>query len=121
MLPSFSNENPFYSTTDVNPITTHQAFGVDPNVILNYGSQLGPYGISVYTVLCSLAKESGLCSPSVHQIATLIGASNSTVARILPTLQSYGLVEVMNRYNKDGGQQTNQYRLLPFNINPNQP
>ena len=120
MLPSFSNENPFYSTTDVNPTTTHQTFGVDPNVILTYGSQLGPYGISVYTALCSLADESGFCSPSVHQIATTIGASESTVARIVPILRSHGLVEVKSRYNKDGGQQTNQYRLLRFKTDPNQ-
>ena len=121
MLPSFSNENPFYSTTDVNPVTTHQAFGVDPNIILNYGSQLGPYGISVYTVLCSLAKESGLCSPSINQIATIIGVSETTVRKMVSLLQSHSLVEVTAMYNQDGGQQTNQYRLLPFNINPNQP
>ena len=119
MLPSFSLENTHFNTT-VNPFTTHQSFGIDPNVILTYGSQLGPYGISVYTALCSLANESGLYSPSVHQIATIIGASDSTVARMLPILRSHGLIEVMNRYNTDGGQQTNQYRLLPLDINPNQ-
>ena len=121
MLPSFTSENSSYRTTNVNPFTAHQGFGIDPNVILTYGSQLGPYGISVYTALCSLANESGLCSPSVHQIATIIGASDSTVARMLPILRSHGLIEVMNRYNTDGGQQTNQYRLLPLDINPNQP
>ena len=119
MLPSFSLENT-HSNTNVNPNTTHQSFGIDPNVILTYGLQPGPYGISVYTALCSLANESGLCSPSVHQIATIIGASDSTVTRALPALQSHGLVEVMNRYTKDGGQQINQYRLLPLNTHSQQ-
>ena len=117
MLPSFSNENSLYSTTDVNPSTTNQSFFVDSNVILTYGPQIGPYGISVYTVLCSLADESGFCSPSINQIAMVTGVSETTVRKIVLLLQSHNLVEVTAMYNQDGGRQANQYHLLPFNIN----
>ncbi len=124
MLPSFSvensYENPFDSTTKVNSPATCSFFFVQKKVIEEYGAQIGPYGITVYTVLCYLTDPSGICSPSVGTIAKTARCSEATVRRVLNTLKSYDLLDVIASYNQDGGQRTSQYILRPLDIDPKQ-
>lgn len=124
MLPSFpienSDENPFDSTTKTNSPATLPYFFVQKKVIEEYGAQIGTYGISIYTVLCYLADQSGICSPSVGQLARIIHCSEATVRRALNMLKGYGLLDVVASYNQDGGQRTSQYILRPLDINPKQ-
>ena len=119
MLPSFSIENTFDSTTEINSPTTAHFFFVHKKIIEEYGALIGPYGISIYTVLCYLADQSGICSPSVGQIAKSVHCSEATVRNVLNTLKGYDLLDVVASYNQDGGQRTSQYILRPLDISPN--
>ena len=124
MLPSISAENsienPFDSTTDVNSPATHSSFLIDKRIIHLYGFKIGVYGISIYNVLCCFADPVGSCSPSVAQIAKTIGCSNTTVRRGLNQLKAYGLIDIISSYNRDGGQDTNQYRVRSLDNDPGQ-
>lgn len=116
MLYSFSKENINHFNTEANTKATQQSFSIDQRIITTYGSQIGPYGISVYNVLCCFANESEFCSLSVGQIAKTIGASNATVRKTFRVLQTHGLIDVVPNYNQDGGQRSNQYRMLSIDI-----
>ncbi len=122
MLPSLSVENsfenPFDSTTKVNSPATPHLFSVQKKMIEEYGEKIGSYGISIYTVLCYLADPSGVCSPSIGQIAKIAQCGETTARRVINLLKAHELLDVVTSYNRDGGQRPSRYILRPLDVNP---
>jgi len=78
-------------------------FMVDNQLLDEFGTLLGPYGLAVYMVLARYANnETQECWPSTRKIAELTGMSRTTVKKELRTLQRLGVVTVQSgrgRYN----------------------
>jgi hypothetical protein len=92
---------------------TAERFFVDNAIIDQYGKQLGPYGLAVYTALCRHADiDSQRCFPGHRLLADETGMSISSVKNAVSSLVALGLVSVKRRRRERGGQTSNLYTLL---------
>ena len=84
-----------------------------PNDLLKrYGSQLGAYGIAVYSVLAMHAHaKSQAAFPSVERVAELTGMSDRQAQKKLRQLQELGLIAIEPRRHNNG-RSSNLYTLL---------
>ncbi|NWJ46414.1 MAG: helix-turn-helix domain-containing protein [Chloroflexi bacterium] len=72
-------------------------FIVDNEVLDNYGSRIGAYGIAVYNALCRFANSDGECFPSYQAIMERTGMGRSSVINSLAKLEEVGLIEAQDR------------------------
>jgi DNA-binding Lrp family transcriptional regulator len=76
-------------------------------VARQYGRELGPIGIAVYTILSSHADNlTWECYPSYEKVADEIGASRRAVIDAMKRLERLGLVQVTRASNR-----ANRYRM----------
>lgn len=80
-----------------------------------YGSTLGPIGISIYNCLAEYANQEGFCFPAHKTIADKIGASISSVQRGIRHMIKLGIIRKARR------RYSNVYYLLKLDrsVRPN--
>ncbi|WP_420847209.1 helix-turn-helix domain-containing protein [Metapseudomonas resinovorans] len=66
----------------------------------------------ILMALADAADDSGDCWPKVKTIARKCGVSERTVQRVMKDLIADGLLELTPRFNHEGRQVSNNYRLL---------
>lgn len=68
-------------------------YWIHKEVILRFGSKLGPYGIAIYNILALFAHgRTQECYPSQQRIAAILGCSRRTVFSYLKKLEKLKLV-----------------------------
>ena len=69
--------------------------------VIQYAPKVGPMGITIYSLLASMADNEQKCFPSQKYVAEKLGCSRATVSRTLRRLESNGLVRIekRNRYH----------------------
>lgn len=86
---------------------------VDNEIIEDFGTRLGVYGIAVYNVLLKFSNANGENAfPSYQTIADLLGISRPKAIEGVKLLQECGLVEKTARKSSSGDPTTNVYTLL---------
>jgi hypothetical protein len=68
--------------------------------------------IMVLNALGLFGNKEGWSFPSTSTIADMIGAHRVSVSKALSSLAACGYVETRTRYRTDGGQTSNEYRIL---------
>lgn len=68
--------------------------------------------IMVLNALGMFGDKQGWSFPSTSKIAEMIGAHRVSVSKALSNLAACGYVETRTRYRNDGGQTSNEYRIL---------
>lgn len=97
----------------VRSIRTEHWFFIGNAIIDNYGSELGVYGIALYTTLCRFASNDRQdCFPSHETLATRTSMSKRQVIRVLKQLEELGLIKWNRQYTEAGKQMSNLYLLL---------
>lgn len=72
---------------------------------------VSPRELQVYAVLARYADERGYCFPGIPTIASALGVSVSTVQTAVSGLAKAGALDVIARFDGEGRQTTNGYRL----------
>jgi hypothetical protein len=68
--------------------------------------------IMVLNALGMFGDKQGWCFPSIGRIAEMIDAHRTSVSKAISNLIACGYVESRQRYREDGGQTSNEYRIL---------
>jgi hypothetical protein len=68
--------------------------------------------ILVLNALVMYGDRTGWCFPSTRTIGELIRVHRTSVSRAIGTLTACGYIEVRQRKREDGGQTSNEYRIL---------
>jgi DNA-binding transcriptional MocR family regulator len=87
-----------------------QGWSSIPRWIL-HSEKIGPHAKLIYVVIQSHTDEHGTAYPSHRTIAEVSGLSRRAVQRGCAELQALGVLEVIHRARKDGGQAANLYRV----------
>lgn len=86
---------------------------VDNELIDNYGSTIGVYGVAIYNVLAKYANEKGSSIfPSYQTIADALGISRPKVIGTIKILVDAGLVKKTARVDSAGDMTSNHYVLV---------
>ena len=90
-------------------------FAIVPSLIVRkYGSEIGAYGIALYTILATYAdNETGESWPSKGTLAEVAGMSENTVRKYLAQLESLGIISISSRFRPDGGRTSDLITLNP--------
>ena len=92
---------------------TEKRFFIDNVIIQEYGSDIGVYGIAVYSALCMHARlKTQSCYPSHKTIAAEIGAGISKVKQTLKHLAELRLIHIAADFRENKGQTSNVYTIL---------
>ena len=86
-------------------------FWMHDRILDVYAQPLGPYGLSVYVLLCRRANKNHESHPAVKRIAHDLGISDSQAKRELKKLRDLGLIKVEAR-RKANRQTSNVYTIL---------
>jgi Helix-turn-helix domain len=91
----------------------HKFIQVTRQVIDNDSVLSKPVDIAVYTVLCMYAdNDTKTLHPSVKTIAKKARCSERVARRSLLALKEAGYIDIVERFNSEGKQMSNQYVLL---------
>lgn len=93
---------------------TEKRYFLDNVIIDHYGPIIGAYGIAVYNVLVRHSNaDTGMDSwPSHKTIAHRAGCSVAKVKEVISQLVELKLIVALARFEKDGGQTSNEYWIL---------
>lgn len=76
-----------------------------------YRSELPHRAVAVYIYLADRTNENNKCWPAIPTIAADLKLSPSTVRRGIRDLKKAGLLEIEQRYRKEGGKRSLLFRL----------
>lgn len=82
------------------------------DILDDYGSELGAFGIAVYAMLCRRANKNGRSHPSLRRMAEDLGISESQAKRELKKLRGLGLISIQSRRTAEGRQTSSEYTIL---------
>lgn len=88
-------------------------FFVDTALVLEYGKEIGAYGIAVYNVLAAYANnQSQECSPSYQTIADALDCSRRKVIDCINKLLEFNIISRVHRTHSNGVPNSNIITLL---------
>ena len=76
-----------------------------------YRTELPHRAVAVYIYLADRTNENNECWPAIPTIASDLKLSPSTVRRGIRDLKKAGLLEIEQRYRKEGGKSSLLFRL----------
>ena len=86
---------------------------IDNELIDDYGSIIGAYGVAVYNVLARYANKYGENAfPSYNHIAEKLNVSRDTAIRTVKVLVDTGIVNKQGRTTGKGDPTSNEYILM---------
>jgi hypothetical protein len=90
-------------------------FRIDHALLEEYGKDMGPYGIAVYTALAHHVNAQRSCWPSYARLARLTGMSRVTVIATIEKLERLGLIrKELRKVEGMDENTTNRYILGPL-------
>lgn len=87
-------------------------FWMNDDVIDRYGSQLGAYGLCVYTMLCRRADKNGRSYPSLRRMSEDLGMSERQAKRELKKLRDMNLIAIEAQRDERGQHRSSVYTVL---------
>lgn len=76
-----------------------------------YRTELSHRAVAVYIYLADRTNENNECWPAIPTVASDLKLSPSTVRRGIRDLKKAGLLEIEQRYRKEGGKSSLLFRL----------
>ena len=90
-------------------------FRIDHALLEEYGKDMGPYGIAVYTALAHHVNAQRSCWPSYARLAKLTGMSRVKVITTIEQLEQLGVIRKETRKVEGMDEHTtNRYILVPL-------